>query len=132
MHTYMVYLKVKYSHFYSNFSKGKWQKRWFFINTDIGIDDNYFFEYSYSPDDSNPSKRFPLCNASIKISSGNSFVLTIADDVGTTLVLSAESSEMMERWIATIETVILVANRRDKVLSDFHGKLSGIADFLLL
>jgi hypothetical protein len=35
---------------------------------------------------------------------------------------------MMERWIATIETVILVANRRDKVLSDFHGKLSGRAD----
>ena len=109
----------------SNFSKGKWQKRWFFIDTDIRNDDNYFLEYSYSPDDSNPSKRFPLRNASIKISSGNSFVITIADDVGSTLTLSADSSELMERWVSTIESVILVANRRDKALSDFHGKQSG-------
>jgi len=29
----------------STFSKGKWQKRWFVINVDVGIDENYSISY---------------------------------------------------------------------------------------
>eukprot|EP01038_Epipyxis_sp_PR26KG_P004226 gene4226-6002_t len=99
----------------SAFSKGKWQKRWFIINLDINEAENYYLGYYHSPDDKVARSLYPLSYATIKISSGNGFIVTINDESNTTLTLSSESPKEKSDWIDTLEKVILVATNREKV-----------------
>jgi hypothetical protein len=78
--------------------------------------ENYFLEYSHSPDDSTPSQSFSLINCNIKISVENTFMLSHIDDV--LLTLRAENGDEMKSWIRTIENVIAVANAREKALGN--------------
>lgn len=99
----------------SAFSKGKWQKRWFFIRLDLKGHENYCLEYSHTVD-AKASRSFPLDGANAVISSGNSFQLTVND--GTDVVMSAESAKERDDWIFTLDRAISVANSRARVIRD--------------
>eukprot|EP01031_Cornospumella_fuschlensis_P012777 gene12777-15616_t len=61
----------------SAFSKGKWQKRWFLIDTQLDEHDNYKLLYFHGPEDKTPRQAFPLANSTLKIVSDASFVLNL-------------------------------------------------------
>lgn len=98
----------------SAFNRGKWQKRWVFININLEDDENYCLEYSHGPEDKTASQSFSLVNCNIKISVENTFMLTYMDEV--LLTLKAEDADEMKEWIRTIENVTVVANAREKIL----------------
>lgn len=98
----------------SMLSKGKWQKRWFCINIDIGERENYRLAYYYTPEETVPRQTYELANASIRISGGNQFILILQDQ--SNLSLGCDDSELLKAWIDTLENVINVANVRDKML----------------
>jgi len=103
-------------------SKGKWQKRWFSINIDLDDRENYRLSYYHSPEDSLPRQTYDLVNASIRVSGGINFVLILSDD--TSLSLKCEDSPLLKAWVHTLESIIAVANQRDRALqSDLseHG-----------
>lgn len=100
----------------STFSKGKWQKRWFYIKTELTGHENYTLSYFHSPDDSSPSQTFPLEGTSLTTLDGNEFRLEFKD--GTVLELDAESYEITTLWVASLMHVIDVATARAKALSD--------------
>ncbi|RYG62772.1 hypothetical protein EON64_17245, partial [archaeon] len=101
----------------SAFSKGKWQKRWFVIETEIDDNENYKLLYFHGPDDKTPRQTFPLASSTLKIVSDTSFVLMMADD--SSLTLSADSPDMLRLWITTLEKVVSVANMRERLLEHF-------------
>lgn len=107
----------------SAFSKGKYQKRWFSINIDIEANENYVLSYSHNADDK-AKQSFPLINASVKLAGGNNFVISFVDD--TILTLSADNSEVMKKWIDTLENVIKVANQREKVLQTREASTNNV------
>ena len=122
------YLKKKAGH-KSSVNKGKLQKRWFFINIQLSPSENYELSYSYNPDDTTPRQKYPLDSAIIKrnqvdtdgisggpsvaIISPNYFELVCFDNSSVTL--EADSSEIMESWINTLEYVISIATERGKM-----------------
>ena len=115
----------------SAFSKGKWQKRWFFINIDLDSKENYALSYAHGADEK-AKQNFPLINASVKLAGGTNFVVSLVDD--TVLTLSADSTDLVKKWVDTIENVVRVANHRERAIQanddahhgddgdDRHGK----------
>ncbi len=101
----------------SAFSKGKWQKRYFCINLDLGPKENYQLEYYHAPDEKAPRAIMALVGATVKISSATAFAINFADS--NSISLNADSSEIMQQWIATLENVISVANLRDRMISQY-------------
>lgn len=100
----------------SAFSKGKWQKRWFFIRTELKPDENYSLEYGYSPEDRSSRAFFKLEGASAVVSSGNSFQLNFAD--GSNLIISADSPELRDDWVAMLHAVSVVAQLRGRAIRE--------------
>lgn len=98
------------------FSKGKWQKRWFLIEVNIGDDENYKIEYSHGPNDQDAKQSFPLSGASVKIVAETDFVLTFFNS--TLLALSADSPELLKKWVQTLEKIILISNLRDRAAKE--------------
>lgn len=103
----------------STFSKGKWQKRWFVVNLDVEQNDNYTFEYFHNADDKQPSKSYPLQGATIKISGDTSFVIAFQD--GTSLSLSADSSDALRDWTSTLEAVVTISNMRERMMERYES-----------
>lgn len=110
----------------SAFSKGKWQKRWFSIDIDIDNDQNYHLEYFHTPDEKVPRSSMPLAGANVKIAGVVNFALTLAD--GNSISLNAESSEQLQAWISTLESIIAVSNAREKIFSQYETHSDGSAD----
>lgn len=106
----------------SAFSKGKWQRRWFLIDINLEGNENYCLEYYHSPEDKSARQSFSLVNASIKIAGGNSFLVYLND--GSVLTLSTTSPEIMQNWIETIESVVSVANWRQRLIQEYSTRYS--------
>jgi len=100
----------------SAFSKGKFQKRWFLIDIDIEDGDNYCLEYFHGPEETKARQAFPLTRMLIRVSGGNSFVLSYGDEPVATL--SADSTDAMNQWIETLQNVISVSNMRERMLRE--------------
>jgi Ca2+-binding EF-hand superfamily protein len=101
----------------SAFSKGKWQRRYFAIPLELNPRDNYQLEYFHSPEDKVPRAIMALTGATVKISSATAFVLNFPD--GNTVSLNADSSEIMQNWVKTLESVISISNIREKMISQY-------------
>lgn len=99
----------------STFSKGKWQKRWFVINVDVGIDENYSLSYYHHPDDKEPRQTLDLSNSKVVLSGGNNFSINFDEDYS--LTLGADTKDILERWVDALQKVITVANLRDRMIS---------------
>lgn len=100
----------------STFSKGKWQKRWFLIDVDIEDKGNYALQYFHNPEDAVARQIIPLAKVSIKLAAANSFILSSGDEVLATL--SADTHDMMKKWVDTLENVISVAKLRSRLLKE--------------
>jgi Ca2+-binding EF-hand superfamily protein len=101
----------------SAFSKGKWQKRWFFIKTEsLKSDENYSLEYGYSPEDRSSRAIFKLEGASAVVSTGNSFQLNFSD--GSNLIMSADSPELRDDWVAMLHAISVVAQLRGRAIRE--------------
>lgn len=103
----------------SAFSKGKWQKRYFAIPLELGPKENYQLEYFHAPDDKTPRAIMSLSGATVKISTATAFVINFSD--GNSISLNADTSEVMQNWVKTLENVISVSNLRERMLSQFSG-----------
>jgi hypothetical protein len=84
----------------SVFSKGKYQKRYFKLPTDIPDNLNYTLEYYYHPDDRNPRVIYSLINAAVLRSGGTDFTLTSDNKVTS---FRADSTKALNCWILTLE-----------------------------
>jgi Ca2+-binding EF-hand superfamily protein len=100
----------------SAFSKGRWQKRWFFVRTELRSDENYALEYAYTPDDKTSRAIFKLEGASAVVSTGNSFQVNLAD--GSNIVIQADSPELRDDWVAMLHAAIVVASYRGRVIRE--------------
>lgn len=112
----------------SSVNKGKWQKRWFSINIQLSPHENYELSYSHNADDKTQRQRYPLDSASIRVSQLDTAKASSEPDIATTsrnyfelfcfdnstVALEADSPEIMESWIQTLEYVISVATERGK------------------
>jgi hypothetical protein len=54
----------------STFSRGKWQKRWFYINLDIDDSQNYELTYAYTPDDETSRHQYRLEESNLSVLGG--------------------------------------------------------------
>lgn len=108
----------------SAFSKGKWQRRYFSIDLDLGPRDNYQLEYFHSPEDKTPRAIMALTGATVKISSATAFAINFPDS--TSISLNADTSDIMQHWIGTLEHVISVANLRDRMMHQFAVPEEGV------
>lgn len=108
----------------SKFSKGKWQKRWFALKTDISAHENYTLQYYYSPDETTPRQVYSLDGSRVAIgtddrNSDSSFDIFCLD--GTKISMSAESEEILQAWMASLEDVVEIATSRGKVQRQRRG-----------
>ena len=103
----------------SFFSKGKYQKRYFKLPTDIPDNLNYTLEYYYHPDDRKPRVIYSLINAAILRSGGTDFTLTSDNKVTS---FRADSTEALNCWIVTLEKAIFLATTRMKYLNNKEMK----------
>lgn len=106
----------------STFNKGKWQKRWFQVETDLVEDtDNYVLIYKESVEDDKeiPQKAiFQLKGATVSRTGGSSFQVTFEDEEKDHIVLAAESKDTMNMWIDTLEKVISFADLRKNIYTN--------------
>jgi Ca2+-binding EF-hand superfamily protein len=107
----------------SALSKGKWQKRWFVLKTNISGHENYSISYYHSPEEKNARQTFVLDEAALALSSGsnilNSFQIICAD--GTNIMLGADSEAQMQDWIDTLQYTIRIATERGKIQRERWG-----------
>lgn len=107
----------------SALSKGKWQKRWFVLKTNISGHENYSISYYHSPEEKNARQTFILDEATLALSSGsnilNSFQILCAD--GTNIMLGADSESQMQDWIETLQYTIQIATERGKIQRERWG-----------
>lgn len=100
--------------FSSFMNKGKWQRRWFIIDTEITGQENYELSYFYTPDDAQPRAKFPLANATVLYSGGDAFQIQLAD--GQIVHLSTEREDVKTRWFETLVRVIKIASAREDAI----------------
>ena len=105
----------------SLFSKGKWQKRWFTINTEIIKNQNYKLEYFHGPDDKIARQEYQLSGAKLVMSGGNSFQLTLEDGTVVHLGADAGDSETLDKWYETLQTFISIADDREHAIAERGG-----------
>lgn len=100
----------------STFSKGKWQKRWFSINHNLDTQSNYSLSYYYLPSDRIPRQVYELKKAAVILSGGLSFTIEFDNDVS--VVLGADSADLMNDWVDTLQKVISVATVRNRLMTN--------------
>lgn len=105
-------------------NRGKQQRRWFTLRTNILEDENYTLEYYHHPDDKLPRNIYPLGNASLLMSGGNSFTITLFD--GTVITLTADTPAIQDNWSRMLERAIIVATDRDRIMRENFSAASGM------
>lgn len=97
------------------FNRGKWQKRWFFIECNIHDYENYVLMYSGSPEEKSARDVIPLEGAQLVINAEVSDYFQISLKIKGRqgmYVLGAESRDTRDAWADTLEYVISIANSR--------------------
>lgn len=107
----------------STFRKGKWQKRWFVIKTELHGHDNYTLCYYHTADEMSTPQTYKLEGASLETRDGNEFKIDFKD--GVSLELDAESHEVTKLWVDTLSHVIEVATARGRALSERMNRNMG-------
>lgn len=97
--------------FRSLMNRGKWQRRWFIIDTEITGSENYELSYFYTPDDAKARAKYPLAYATVLYSGGDAFQIQLA--TGEILHLSTEREDVKTRWFETLLRVIKIASARE-------------------
>ena len=109
----------------SMINKGRWQKRWWIINTEVSTHDNYQLLCFYTPDEVTPKKVFDLDNAQLQLSTEERngercFELICID--GNRIQLSGDNDNILQRWLHALEYVIDIATQRGKVQKQRRGQ----------
>ena len=109
----------------SLFSKGKWQKRYFVIKTDLSAHENYSLAYYYTPDESVPRQVYSLDSAKLQDGADDrnsptaSYDLTCED--GSKLSICAETEEQLHAWVDSLYLAIEIATLRGNVQRQRRG-----------
>jgi hypothetical protein len=98
-------------------TRGMMQERWFYIDLEIKVDENYILNYSRDEDDEKPRNSYPLQNASVKINDKSVTLFDISTEGGEVLHLEAFSTVLRDKWVSTIESVINIANQRTNLVN---------------